>query len=120
MFYKKVILLALVLTHQTITEWRLCRYILLMAETYKLKYFNRKVYQTYVFNTSIFNPVTKCVGLSADNTNKKFEGSQGMGKNNLFSKLTSLWDKAIDYVAHIFNNCIQNATYSLPMDVCCC
>lgn len=75
----------------------------------------------YVFNTlSKFNLVSKCVGLSADNTNTNFGGSQRRGKNNLFTKLTSSCGKSIvgiGCVAHIFNNCIQNATDCLPIDV---
>ena len=75
----------------------------------------------YVYNAlSKFNLVEKCAGLSADNTNTNFGGSQRKGKNNLFSKLTNSCGKSIvgiGCVAHIFNNCIQNATDSLPIDI---
>ncbi|CAH1971283.1 unnamed protein product [Acanthoscelides obtectus] len=58
--------------------------------------------------------------MSADNTNTNFGGMRRKGVNNLFSKLNASRGKpviGIGCVAHIFNNCLQNATDVLPIDV---
>lgn len=65
------------------------------------------------------NLVNKLVGMSADNTNTNFGGAKRKGKNNLFCKLSASTDKTIvgiGCLAHIVNNCINNAADSLPID----
>lgn len=75
----------------------------------------------YVFNTlKTHNLVDKCIGLAADNTNTNFGGMKRKGVNNLFKKLNASRGKplvGIGCVAHILNNCVQNATDVLPIDV---
>ncbi|CAH1984450.1 unnamed protein product [Acanthoscelides obtectus] len=66
------------------------------------------------------NLLQKCIGMSADNTNTNFGGMRRKGVNNLFSKLNASRGKpviGIGCVPHIFNNCLQNATDVLPIDV---
>lgn len=63
--------------------------------------------------------VSKLVGISADNTNTNFGGAKRKGKNNLFCKLSTSTNKTlvgIGCMAHIINNCINNAADSLPID----
>jgi len=75
----------------------------------------------YVFNTlTKLNIVSKCIGLTADNTNTNFGGSNRQGKNNLFKKLSNSCSSSIvgvGCVAHILNNCIQNSSDVLPFDI---
>jgi hypothetical protein len=63
--------------------------------------------------------VEKLVGISADNTNTNFGGAKRKGKNNLFCKLSANTDKTlvgIGCMAHVVNNCINNAADLLPVD----
>lgn len=62
----------------------------------------------------------KVIGLAADNTNTNFGGMKRKGTNNLFTKLNNSCGKSLIGVgctAHILNNCIQNATDVLPIDI---
>lgn len=74
----------------------------------------------YVFSVLSRNDlVDKVVGMSADNTNTNFGGAKRKGTNNLFCKLSASTDKTlvgIGCMAHIVNNCINNAADSLPID----
>lgn len=80
-----------------------------------------EILNEYVFKSlTKLNIVFKCIGLSADNTNTNFGGSNRLGKNNLFKKLQNSCSSSIvgvGCVAHIMNNCIQNATDILPFDI---
>lgn len=67
-----------------------------------------------------YNISKKIIGLAADNTNTNFGGMKRKGTNNLFTKLTNSCGKSligVGCVAHILNNCIQNATDVLPIDI---
>lgn len=74
----------------------------------------------YVFSVLSRNDlVDKVIGMSADNTNTNFGGAKRKGTNNLFCKLSASTDKTligIGCMAHIVNNCINNAADSLPID----
>lgn len=80
-----------------------------------------EILNEYIFNTLLkVDIVSKCIGLSADNTNTNFGGPNRQGKNNLFKKLTNSCSTSIvgvGCVAHILNNCIQNSTDILPFDI---
>lgn len=80
-----------------------------------------EILNEYIFNTLLkLDVVSKCIGLSADNTNTNFGGPNRLGKNNLFKKLNNSCSTSIvgvGCVAHILNNCIQNSTDILPFDI---
>lgn len=61
-----------------------------------------------------------CVAFAGDNCNTNFGGAKRVGKKNVFSGLKEIVNHDIIGVgcpAHILNNCIQNGTDSLPIDI---
>lgn len=74
----------------------------------------------YVFSVLNRNGlVDKVIGMSADNTNTNFGGAKRKGVKNLFQKLSVSCNKTligVGCIAHVINNCINNAADSLPID----
>jgi hypothetical protein len=67
------------------------------------------------------NIASKCMALSADNTNTNFGGLHRRGQKNVFSKLKNLLNNSsligVGCPAHILHNCISYGTNTLKVDI---